>query len=217
MRRFFGTLFVVLTCGSVALADAVNPNSTVTISGVAPGSIAALSGTVIASSSTAFTFNVSPGVDLSGTLTTQIIQNSSGNYVFTYQVSNGANSAGPLVALLAYGFLGFSPDVNFFTGSGVPPATASLGGNLGDPLVFTFTSPLQPGEDSATMYILTSAVFFQVPGTLTLDYTPSTGVGVPLDAAGAPSAFDQNINPIPEPATFILLATGILPLLRRKR
>jgi hypothetical protein len=135
-----------------------------------------------------------------------------GGLTFIYQLHNNATSVNDLERFTIPGFAGFSTDVSYQTGSGVP-STATSRDSGGDVMGYDFISApvgsgaLHPGQTSDWMVIQTNATTITNVQASVIDGTVTNVNSLaPSPAAG-----------IPEPATLSLALLGTAGLVLRRR
>lgn len=125
---------------------------------------------------------------------------------FVYSVVNDATSADAISRITATDFAGFSTDVGYFTSSVFPGGTVApdtVDRNSADTVGFSFNSlggggPIQPGDESLVLVIMTNATTFNTAGTMNI----SDG-SVASEGAFAPT---------PEPSFVWLLGGALLAM-----
>lgn len=219
MRQFLGAALLALMLSGAALADSVPPSSFIVATGTTTAANPLLGGTVVSTVTETFTSSPEVGVTISGSITSQVIVNSSGNLVFTFQITNDASSTENMTGVLLHGFFPFSPDAGFFSDSSgtVAAELIGLGADASSALTFLFqpTNQLQPGDTSMVHYILTNAEYFG-GGSAQLDFTLGVGYTATPSFAGIPQ-FPPETNPVPEPATLALVGSGFAGVWLRRR
>jgi hypothetical protein len=130
---------------------------------------------------------------------------------FYYQVHNNAASADAIEHISVYDFKVFSTNVWFIGGGLTPPSYASRGAT-GDSIDFWYglfgAGPLlNPGQTSDWLLVQTNATIVD-------------GGGMSLIDSGSTNVFTYGPTAIPEPATLIMLGSGLVGLagyVRRRR
>jgi hypothetical protein len=189
---------------------------------VPPATIAA-PGTLLAFLNAPFSFSTTAG-NTSGNVLSAVYRNGSGTLDFYYEVINGAGSATALSRESDTNFTGFLTQVAFrldggslagtsFTNgtAGIVPVTADRDAS-GVTVGFNFipTPPgtkIPPGTSSAVLVISTDATAFTAGNAQVIDGGTQTVASFePLAVAASP-----------EPGSMVLLGSGILALVLRRR
>jgi PEP-CTERM motif len=154
-----------------------------------------------------------------GTLTSQVFTNDATNpyglsaYTFTYLLHNDAGSGDGIERLNVNGFASFASVDASYQGGGPGTAPARVSRNVagpGDVVGFLFDTPneLLPNSSSALLVVQVPTNQFFISAAAIIDGSVAGNV-----AAYAPSPF----NPVPEPASLVSAALGIIGLAVARR
>ncbi len=200
------SLLLALPTASAAI---LGPGDSAGLTGWSP----AAGGTTLFSQSYSFQAITAPlgGVTATGTLEQEVIQQLSGELLFSLRISQ--LTSGPqthLQSVLVGEWGGFQVDTDFELGSGLStPTLASRSGGAGDKVWWSnFEGPVSDGKNTAEMQILTNAVNYAPDsGHLRLYFSDGSVASL---AIAAPAS-------IPAPGVVALLACAALSGIRRRR
>jgi hypothetical protein len=161
------------------------------------------------------------GGDILGNEVSQVFTDGNGNYAYLYQLNNTGDKLNDVFqaftvspfaganANTVIGYLTANAPTGFTLGQQMPYSSATVNANAGPTISFSFSDLLDcaidPGESSYTLYVLSTRTPGVVTGNVIDGYTHSGNVVGPVT------------EPVPEPGTCILLATGLIGLLIRIR
>jgi hypothetical protein len=194
------TIALLLSLSFQAKAVVLTPGSAV----LTPGTTALPGGTVLTNETEAFT-----GANFSGTIQLEVVKETGGTLDFYFQLSNSASSINAIEHLTTTNYAGFATDVDWTTNA-APGITSSVGVlstdatrlSSADTVGFDFVSTplgsgvLQPGQNSALLFIKTDATQYSAGGIALIDGSTS------MVSAFAPVA-------VPEPGTWVLVGVGV--------
>lgn len=193
------------------------PGTFVTLSGTSAAARPELAGTVLSDVDRPFSVDLSAfgGGIIRGTVQDRVVRETvSGTLDCSYRIFSDANSAGTIIRASRMAFTGVSSDVDYRTdGLGrIHPQTAGRSARGGE-VEFDFTqtdgtpNTLGPGTTSLFFFVHTNAVDFNEGGSLRID-AHSTISPIPVGGSSFPIATFQPTT-VPEPSTFLLLASGL--------
>jgi len=219
-KKWFLTLVALVGLLTIAPAAKADPFLLGTVP-VAPGG-SVVPGLVAPASPGVFLGSQSStvGGTLSFTLVTQVFREAGGTLDFYYQITVGASSD-PVARLTTINFTGTATQVGFRTdGASLSPPGGFVNGTVlptladrnaaGNLVGFSFGAPIAPGFTSVVFVISTDATTFNT------GFNTLTGVaGGTFTVSGfAPVA---PVAPVPEPATVLLLGTGLVGVAAKVR
>ncbi|MEO5656841.1 MAG: PEP-CTERM sorting domain-containing protein [Nitrospiria bacterium] len=201
-----GLMAVGMVCAlgaGQALAIPLTPGSTVLTPGTTSALRPELAGVVIEDVLTPFAGTDALGnVVFTGTLQARVVrETAAGTLDFYYRIFNDASSLDPISRLSSTDFSGFLTDVDYrLDGLGsvgsVSADRSSNGRVVG--VNFGLVDDLGPGEESYFLFIQTDATSYGVGSTALLN--------------GGRAAVSTFAPTVPEPATLLLLGSGLLGL-----
>lgn len=142
---------------------------------------------------------------LSGTITQEIYRNAAGNLVFVYDIYDTSASTNAVKRFTAIDFTGFTTNVDAYTVGGLDMAATGIDREYANVVGFDYATAnkIEPGKESARMWIETNAPIY------------TTGYANIID--GDIARVELYAPAVPEPASMMLLGSGLLGLLGLKR
>lgn len=201
LSRSLSVFILVLAIGMRAMAGLISSCPLTPGGSCAPPDDAGdAPGTMVALKFAPFSFTTGAGLT-HGVLKEEVFRESGGTFDFYYIVFNQPDSASPVMQESDLNFAGWATSVAFrsdgsqvpgFVDGNVPPSSADLDGS-GSTVGFNF-GPILPNQRSRVVVISTNAQGF------------TTGQSS-VDGSGPLTTFQPTV---PEPASFLLLACGLL-------
>jgi hypothetical protein len=204
----FSACVLVLALSMPANAIPILPGG----SGRPPASSTLVAGDVIASNAVSFSGrNVLGETLFTGTLATAVIlETASQTLNFIYSVANDSTSPDGIARMSVTNFAGVTTDIGWVNES---PGEIGPGSVTRQPtgatVSFNFDNFLRPGQETGLLFVRTNATDFH-RGSVSL-----INGGVANISAFAPLA--SSIATVPEPASLLLLGSGLMALFMWRR